>query len=277
MRGNLRGQNLRYQADRCAWLAGVSILHSIFDSHVKRRAPFNGSKVLAICVYRRRNVAVLWRWLAEAVQRHWEVRLWALDEVDPGLKRYTYGAGAGARCALLNSLIAGASIAEFDWVIVADDDFEFHHGSLASFLGIAQAAGLSLAQPAHVFSDYRAYAINRGSRFAVARLTTFVEIGPVFAVNRAWASRVLPFPEGFEMGWGLALIWSDFRKEGARLGIVDWVTIKHLTPFGKAYDNLPEQERLDKMLRDRGLNSIEAMQETLAVWPPWSPRAPWLK
>jgi hypothetical protein len=273
----LKARGLRYRFKRRNWLAAVSVIHKIFDSRISSIAPLQEFKVLALCVYRYKNAAIVLRCVSEAVRRGWDVRLWALDRVHPDLERFSRGAGAGSRCALLNALITRKELEEFDWTIVMDDDFEVDRGSLASFLAIARVAGLCLAQPAHMFDDYRTYAITRGSRFAVARLTTFVEIGPIFAVNRVWADRILPFPEGFQMGWGLGLIWSDLRREGARLGVVDWVTVNHLAPVGRAYDRPPERERMDKLLQDHGLNAMQEMQETLAVWPPWEPRPPWLE
>jgi hypothetical protein len=276
MSSNLSVQKLRQNIKKNIWFTAVSLIHGAFDSAVRKSTPLKSFKVLITCVYRHKNSPSLFRCVSEAVQRGWEVRLWALDQTHPDLEPYSRGSGKGSRCRLLNALIAGMDLAAFDWIIVMDDDFEFQRGSLAAFLAVAGGAGISLAQPARAYGRYRSFRLINCDPLGVARLTSYVEIGPIIAVNRAWAPRVLPFPEGYEMGWGLDLLWSDLRKEGLRLGVIDWVTINHLSPVGKTYDNSPEKQRLVKMLHDRGYNSIEEMQETLAVWRPWQPRPPWL-
>ncbi|MGH9447667.1 MAG: hypothetical protein ACRD3O_18350 [Terriglobia bacterium] len=276
MSGNSKIRHLRYRVKGCVWFAAISAVHRIFDSKIGKRTPLRDFKVLALCVYRHKNAPILFPKVSEAVERGWEVSLWALDTVHGDLERYSRGAGAGSRCALLNSLIAGRDLAEFDWIIVMDDDFEFQRGSLASFLAAAQEAQVSLAQPAHVFRGHRAFRINCAHPLSVARLTTFVEIGPIFAVNRVWARKILPFPDDYGMGYGLDILWSDLRHEGARLGVIDWITIKHLGPLASDYAYAPEQNRVLRTLQDRGLQSVEDMQKTLDSWRPWQRRPPWL-
>jgi hypothetical protein len=270
-------QKLRQEIKRRIWFAAVSLVHGIFDSAVNKRAAHRPFKVLITCVYRYKNAPNLSRCVSEAVQLGWEVRLWALDQVHPDLEAYSRGSGKGARCSLLNMLIARTDLSAFDWIVVMDDDFEFQRGSLESFLAIADGAGISLAQPARAYGRYRSFRLINRNPLGVARLTSYLEIGPIVAVNQAWAPRILPFPEGYGMGWGLDLLWSDLRKEGLRLGVVDWVTINHLSPVGKTYDNSPEKQRLVKMLHDRGFRSIEETQKTLAVWRPWQSRPLWLR
>jgi hypothetical protein len=268
-------RELRYCLKRSVWFAGVSAVHRIFDSTIRKRIPREGFKALLLCVYRHRNAPVVLHCMSEGIQRGWEMRFWALDAVHPDLARYTRGAGPGTRSPLLNSLIAGTDLEKFDWIVIMDDDLEFQRGSLACFLAIAHAAGISLAQPARAYGRYRSFRLINCDPLSIARLTSYIEIGPIVAVNRVWAPRILPFPDGFGMGWGLDLLWSDLRREGLRMGVIDWVTINHLNPVGKTYDNSPEKQRLVKMLRDRGHDSIEEMQNTLASWRPWEPRPPW--
>jgi len=277
MSSSLRVKMLRQEIKRRVWFAAVSLVHGVFDSAVSKRAAHKPFKALITCVYRHKNAPILFPCVSEAVQLGWEVRLWALDQIHPDLEAYSRGSGKGPRCSLLNDLLAGADLSAFDWVVVMDDDFEFQRGSLESFLTIADGAGISLAQPARAYGRYRSFRLINRDPLGVARLTSYVEIGPVIAVNQAWASRILPFPQGYGMGWGLDLLWSDLRREGLRLGVIDWVTINHLSPVGRAYDNSPEKQRLTKMLHDRGFKSIEETQKTLAVWRPWQPRPLWLR
>ena len=70
------------------------------------------------------------------------------------------------------------------WLVVADDDLVFTRGSLVSLLDVCRRAGFDLAQPArsddnrmHEFNV--AHEITRARNLSRARLTTFVEIGPL--------------------------------------------------------------------------------------------------
>jgi hypothetical protein len=175
----------------------------------------------------------------------------------------------------LNATLDAAAIEQFDWVVVADDDFVFQPGSIGDLLDVADAAELDLVQAAHVERSHRENEIAVRRPLALARRTTFVEIGPVFAVHRRWSSRVLPFPEGHTMGWGLELDWFDLEREGARLGIVDAVPVRHLSPVGRGYEKQEALAGLRSLLAARGLRSIHEVQTTRAVWRPWARRAPW--
>jgi hypothetical protein len=109
-----------------------------------------------------------------------------------------------------------------------------------------------------------------------ARLTTFVEIGPIFAVSPGWRDQVVPFPEDVGMGWGLDLRWMDLAEEGCRLGIVDSTPVRHLSPYATAYAPENEIERLERLLEARGAPGWKGLRRTLATWRPWRARPPWL-
>ncbi len=227
-------------------------------------------------VYRRKNACRLAPFVEEARRHHWEIRLWALDSIEPALQSVSRGVGPGSRPALLNRLITPAEWSSDTWVVVLDDDVRVEQGSLALFLGVAAAAGLSIAQPAHGEWSFLSHAITLRDPLAIARLTTFVEQGPIFTVRHPWTGRLFPFPQDYGMGWGVELAWSDLRKDGARLGVVDIVPVRHLAPPAVEYDDRPEKERVRRLLRERDLKSYLDMQRTLAVWRPWQSRAPWL-
>jgi hypothetical protein len=162
-------------------------------------------------------------------------------------------------------------------VVIADDDAVFVRGDLVSFVAVAEQAGLDLAQPAHVLWSNISHRITWMRPLSRARLTSFVEIGPIFAVAPAWRDRVLPFPDGVGMGWGLELQWIDLREEGCRLGIVDSTPVRHLTRFATAYAPEEEIERLTRQLEERGAPGWRGLRRTLATWRPWRPRPPWLQ
>jgi hypothetical protein len=266
---------LRYRIKRSLWLTAVSGIHPLFDSRIRTEVPRADLSVLLLCIYRYKNSSVVLPHVTAADRHRWEVRLWSLDKVHPELAPVSYGTGPGAKFVLLNSLLNARPVADFDWVLVLDDDVAVHKGSLAMFIAIAETAGFSLAQPAHSFSRHRSFRVNCCHPLSVARLTTYVEIGPVFAVSRRWAPRILPFPEEFRMGWGLDVQWSDLLKEGARLGVVDWVTLNHLAPLAKDYDRSPEYQRMLDKLHERGHGSLREIQRTVAAWRPWQACPPW--
>lgn len=251
-------------------------IHTLFYPIIGRHISPAEQKALILGIYRYANAPIVAP-IAEESKRHkWEVRFWALDRTHPLLEPYSVGMGEGFKFTLLNRLIRGKDMSDFDWIVVVDDDIVFEYGSLAAFLAIAQRAGLAIAQPAHTFSSFSSHPITICHLLAIARLTTFVEIGPVFAVNRTWQSRVLPFPEDNGMGWGLDVEWSDLQTYGARLGIIDWVPLRHLHPVSNSYDTTPEKSRLEELLRARGLQSIRDLQRTTAVWHVWHSHPPWL-
>jgi hypothetical protein len=204
------------------------------------------------------------------------VALWALDEKVPSLAAFTVGVGAGLRMDLLNRLWDVARADAPAQVVVADDDVSFARGSLAQLLGAASVCGFGIAQPARRRDGDFSHEITRERALMLARQTTFVEIGPLFVVSGAWIPKVLPFPEGFGMGWGLELLWQELHRDGCGLGVVDCVSVDHPGRAGsREYDAGPEGERLRSMLQERKLESTAEGQRTLRSWHVWQARPPW--
>jgi len=250
-------------------------IHLLFHYAVRRHISCAPQKVLVLGVYRYQNAPLLVRMAEEAARSQWEIRLWALDRQHPQLAAYSLGLGRGLKFSLLNKLIREKDFSDFDWIVVIDDDILLKHGSLAAFLALAQRAGMGIVQPAHALASFSNHPITVCDPLAIVRLTTFVEIGPVFAVNREWYDKVLPFPEDIGMGWGLDIAWSDLQAYGARLGIVDWVTLRHLHPTAKEYETAQEQKRLDESLHVRRFQSLADLQKTVAIWHVWQSSPPW--
>jgi hypothetical protein len=227
-------------------------------------------------VYRRRNAQVLHRMLKPARAAGWRVRLWALDEEEPTLASETLGTGSGTKFELVNRLVEDTPPSTNDYVVVADDDAVFVRGSIVSFLSKVAAAGFGVAQPSHVLWSNISHRITWMRPFSNARLTTFVEIGPIFAVAPRWQANVLPFPGGLGMGWGLELDWMDLQPLGCRLGIVDSTPIRHLSRFAAAYAPEEEIEKLTNLLEERGAPGWRGLRRTVATWRPWQKQPPWL-
>ena len=207
----------------------------------------------------------------------WRVALWALDAPHPRLESHTVGSGPGTKFELLNRLYAHANPpADFD-VVVTDDDVVFRRGgSLQRLVTLVHSAGLSLAMPAHGKRSPHSFGITEHVPGAVARSTTFVEIGPLVVFTSAIRPRTLPFPEDIGMGWGLELSWHDLLGEGYRLGIVDALPIRHLGLVGVAYDEAPERTRLMRIFEERGITHWHDVQRVLGEWRQGEPTPPWL-
>lgn len=229
-----------------------------------------------IAVYRARNGEPMRRLADEATAAGWPVGLWALDETVPELASRTVGTGAGPKFDLLNAALAGISVSEDAWLVVSDDDYTLPTRGLADFLAVAEAAGFGIAQPAHRRGSGNTFPITTRRVWCTARWTSFVEIGPVFAVAPAWRSRLTPFPDDLGMGWGLELAWHRLESEGLRLGVVDRVPLRHPEEPGTHYEVGPEMERLMAHFAEHGVAGWDGVQRTRGRWPVWRRSAPWL-
>ncbi len=136
----------------------------------------------------------------------------------------------------INMALQACNLAEFDWLLVTDDDVGFPPRFLDDFLFLAELAELKLCQPAHRFHSYAMFKLTYRTWNSLVRRTNFVECGPVTAFHRDVFPLVLPFPES-RWAWGIDLHWAEqLRQAGHALGIVDATPMEHLKPVGNAYD-----------------------------------------
>lgn len=158
----------------------------------------------------------------------------------------------GGKFPNLNAIWRAAGAEEADWVVVLDDDVDLPPGFLDRFVGLAEAFGLAIAQPAQTLRSHAAWPVTRRRRGSLVRETRFVEIGPVTAFSRKAANELLPFPE-LRYGWGLDLHWSALAAErGWRLGIADAVPVRHeRTPVGESYSREDALEEARAFLADK--------------------------
>jgi hypothetical protein len=231
-------------------------------------------KPALVGIYRRRNARHVQALVAPALRHGWTTCWWTLDEVAPELRSVTVGEGPGLKLPLLNETVR-RSDGEHDWVVCADDDIRFRRGDVVSFLERAQRSGFDLAQPARARGTQLSHGITIAPRFSRARLTTFIESGPLFAIGPRFRDRVLPFPEERGMGWGVEIEWHDLTREGCRLGIVDATTVEHLGGVGDDYDASELKSRLFAELEARGQPEWAGMRRTLSTWLAWQRKPPW--
>jgi hypothetical protein len=225
-------------------------------------------------IYRAANAHLVEKLLAPALSAGWTTAWWALDRKAPALAAHTVGVGPGEKLPLLDETLRrhgrprGA-------LVLADDDIVFERGDLTELVSIATRAGLGLAQPAHAPGSEVSHGITRAQPRSRARLTTFVESGPLVVVAPETVGRVTPLPTWRGMGWGIELDWLDLSRDGCRLGIVDAVQIVHLGKVAGTYDDTELRARLRDELAARGVDDWASLQWTLATWRPWQRRPPW--
>lgn len=228
-----------------------------------------------VCVYRSRNAPTVLPIVQQALRLRIAVALWALDSPVTSLARETVGSGPGPRLGLLNRLYARLPASITGQILVCDDDVVFTRGGLGELLSLAETCGFGLAQPAHAPGSYINHAITRARPLTLARVTTYVETGPMLVIAPDWRSRILPFPEDLGMGWGISLLWTDLQQDGCRLGIVDAVSLRHLAPAARDYEVRPEAERAARMMQVRGIQHLPDFQRTAIAWHFWRRKPPW--
>ncbi|UFN47219.1 hypothetical protein LPC08_14410 [Roseomonas sp. OT10] len=127
---------------------------------------------------------------------------------------------------LLDELTEDA--AEYDWVLLCDDDIEVGPGFLDRLIGLSERFGFALSQPARTADSFTDHPIVQVMPGLLARRTRFVEIGPLTCIRRDAVPLLLPFGEGGGMGWGLDFIWPvRMEKAGLHMGIVDAAPLTH--------------------------------------------------
>jgi hypothetical protein len=154
---------------------------------------------------------------------------------------------------LLNGLLAPASLAGFDYVLVCDDDVRLPPGFLDAYLRRVVQYDFALSQPARTHNSYIDHPFVEQLDGLDARWTRFVEIGPVFAMRRDAAPLLLPFDEQSSMGWGYDLVWPRVLEDaGLKLGIVDAVPVDHsLRKPVSYYEHSAASAEMDRYLSGR--------------------------
>ena len=195
----------------------------------------NRPRVLALGVYlanREHLAAEIAAELARSGDWHVEQRWVALgDGPAPGpLDQFTVRRvdPPATKFALVNRLLAEATLADYDHVIVTDDDISLPPGFVDDYLSVVARRDFSLAQPARSHDSHIDHAFVEVRDRLEARWTRFVEIGPLFSFDRRAAPLLTPFDEAAYMGWGLDFVWPALlEKAGLRLGIVDATPVAH--------------------------------------------------
>lgn len=136
--------------------------------------------------------------------------------------------GPRPKFALLNELLVAASLPDFDYVIVCDDDVLLPEAFLDRYLACVEQHDFALSQPARTHDSFTDHPFVERLDGLTARWTRFVEIGPVFCMRRDAVPLLVPFDETSPMGWGYDFVWPCILEEaGLRPGIVDATPVSH--------------------------------------------------
>jgi hypothetical protein len=145
----------------------------------------------------------------------------------------------GGKFGNLNRVLEANREADFDWILAVDDDLVLPSRFLDRFIAVCERFAFDVVQPAQTLRSHSAWRITRRRPASLARVTRFVEIGPLTAFGRRAAGELLPFPE-LRFGWGLDLHWAALAEEhGWRLGVVDATPVRHESAtVGSAYPRI---------------------------------------
>jgi hypothetical protein len=118
----------------------------------------------------------------------------------------------------------------YDWLLILDDDVDLPAGFLDTMLAVCTRHDFAIAQPAQTRYSNANWSVTRRHFWSLARLTEFVEIGPVTLVRADAAAVLCPFPEDLKYGWGLDFRWAaQAREHQFRMGVVDVAAVRHVS------------------------------------------------
>jgi hypothetical protein len=156
----------------------------------------------------------------------------------------------GHKFSLLNRLLEAYEWQSYDYVVLSDDDITLPLGFLDAFLSYQAKHDLALAQPARTPWSRSSYGFVRQRLRTEARVTRFVEAGPITSIRKDLAPQLMPFDEASPMGWGFDLIWPlVVERAGLRMGIIDATPVDHtLRGQAAAYSGSTEYARMQSYL-----------------------------
>ena len=152
----------------------------------------------------------------------------------------------------LTSMLQSHDLATYDHVLLVDDDVDLPRGFTDRLIWAVERSGLLLAQPAHRRHSHAAWPVTRRRLPHAARLTHFVEIGPVTLLRGEALRRLVPFPADLTMGWGLDVHWAAVAREADwPIGVVDSTPLLHRNPVAGGYGRENVVDAARTFLSDR--------------------------
>lgn len=148
-----------------------------------------------------------------------------------------------AKMQILNRLLTDATLEDYEYVMILDDDISLPDDFTDRYLKIVGSRGYALSQPARTHNSYIDHYFVSQLLGVESRETNFVEIGPLCTLHRSAYPILLPLNEEPPMGWGLDFVWPvQCHHHGLRLGIVDACPIDHSFRKPVSYYNYDEAQ-----------------------------------
>jgi hypothetical protein len=213
-----------------------------------------GAPFRVYVIARERNMAHV---KALAEQADGRIEIWSLEQ------------RPGRKFDLLDQLVRERPPAPDEWLVVADDDIRFLRGNLTRLVAIAKAAGFDVVQPGHDRRGNVSHGMTISRPLTRARLTSFVEIGPLFAVAPGVRDRVAATFAGSGMGWGLDVgVWPALAPP-PRFGVVDEVRMLHLGKVATEYNAEDARAEMRETVARFGVSDRIQPQATYHSWFAW--------
>jgi len=190
--------------------------------------------------------------LVEALQREKiEMHLWALEKIKPEIATLTRGLGLKKKFMVLNAL--RSFVQDSDYVLITDDDVVLPEHFVSEMLKITKFFGAEIAQPALTLDSYHSHKVTIQQKNTWARITNFVESGPVVLMSKIAFNYLTPFSKENPMGWGMDDEWSMIaQKRGWPLLIVDSCAVQHCyRPVGARYNKTAARSDMRRYLSQK--------------------------
>jgi GT2 family glycosyltransferase len=181
------------------------------------------------------------------------IHLWALEGPLPAVADETRVTGLVGKFQALNHLLHYCP--NDDLVLFIDDDVDLPVDFLPNYLAAVELLGVALAQPSLAAGSHHTYPISLAQPGCWARLTNFVECGPVVSMDRKFLDAVTPFDECNPMGWGFEAHWrTTAEAHGWPMAVIDHCTVKHsFRPIGVRYSKEEAGKQMERYLDQQGL------------------------
>ncbi|AHI25273.1 hypothetical protein [Komagataeibacter swingsii] len=135
----------------------------------------------------------------------------------------------------INTALSRVNLSDYDWVVITDDDVNLPYRFLDKFIPLCEIMDLKISQPAHRYHSHASFTFNYRKWNSIARVTRYVEDGPVTAFHRDAMAYLFPFPE-LRWAWATDIAFCDeAHRNNHNVGIVDYTAIEHLKPAGQDY------------------------------------------
>jgi hypothetical protein len=183
-----------------------------------------------------------------------QIHLWALEAFDPDLAVFTRGQSRLGKFLVLNKLLSYAGSA--DYYLLVDDDVKLPVSFLPKFLEIVLSLGAEIAQPALTRNSHYSIPLTLKVDGVQARLTNFIESGPLTFMTKNVIKKITPFPSENSMGWGLDVYWSFLAmQQNLPMAIVDACAVEHsFRPVGLGYSKAHARSDMRRFLKRRGIS-----------------------